>query len=135
MGGRGASLGDYYLGGNHYTYGDEYTTVLKSGNIKFVQRKDGKATTAPMETMTRGRVYVTVNPKNNKLVSITYFDNDNKRTKQIDLSHTHNDLSPHTHHGYNHNENDGKKGATALTPEEKKMVERVKFLWDNRGEK
>lgn len=38
------------------------------------------------------------------------------------------------HHGYEHNENDGPKGATRLTDKEKKMVERVKRLWYNRAD-
>ncbi len=135
MGGRGARLGKYYLGGKWHTYGDEYETVLKSGNIKFVQRKDGKATTAPMETMTKGRIYVTVNKDKNQLSSITYFDNKNKRVKQIDLTHEHNGWKPHTHHGYIHNENDGDVGATELTNMEEKIVARVKRLWNNKDVK
>lgn len=104
MGGRGAKLGKYYLGGKWHTYGDEYKTLLKSGNIKFVTRRDNKQDNVPMETMTKGRVYVTVNKRTNKLLNITYYDN----------------------------ENDGLKGATRLTIEEKKMVERVIDLWDNK---
>ena len=135
MGGRGARLGSYYFNKKQYTYGEEYETVLKSRNIKFVQRKDGKATTAPMETMTKGRVYVTVNKDKNQLSSITYFDNKNKRVKQIDLTHEHNGLKPHTHHGYIHNENDGAVGAVKLTDKEEKMVARVKRLWNNKAVK
>ena len=37
---------------------------------------------------------------------------------------------PHTHHGYNHNENDSSKGYANLTEKEKKMVERVKLAWE-----
>ncbi len=40
-------------------------------------------------------------------------------------------MKPHTHHGYEHNENDGKKGAANLTTKEKKMVEKVKKIWYN----
>ena len=81
-----------------------------------------------METMTKGRVYVTVGGE--ELLSIIYFDKDNMRVKEIDLDHKHNNQDPpHTHHGYLHNENDGPKGAANLTPEEKKMVDRVKKVW------
>ena len=82
-----------------------------------------------METMTNGRVYVTVG--GNELQSIRYFDDDNKRVKQIDLSHSHDGIQPHTHHGYFHNENDGKKGYSKLSAKEKSMVDRVIKLWDN----
>lgn len=128
MGGRGASSG---ISDKGKKYGTEYTTLYQSGNIKFVRYNESKAAKTPMETMTKGRVYVTVDNKND-LKAITYFDNANKRNKQIDLDKSHNGLSPHTHHGYIHNENDSKKGAAKLTTEEKVMVDRVKKIWYNR---
>ncbi|MCD8376754.1 MAG: hypothetical protein LUD69_07400 [Oscillospiraceae bacterium] len=113
------------------SYGSEYRTLLKSGNIKFVRYNDSESAKTPMETMSRGRVYVTVNSED-KLVAITYYDNTNKRTKQIDLKKPHQGVSPHTHHGYEHNENDSQKGFSNLTTDEKKMVERVQKIWYNR---
>jgi hypothetical protein len=98
MGGRGASSG---ISDKGVPYGREYTSVLKSSNIKFVKKNDGSAS-APLETMTRGRVYVTVT-QDDKLKSITYYDNHNKRFKQIDLDHYHkingNPEKPHTQYG------------------------------------
>jgi hypothetical protein len=126
MGGRGASSGISIK--KKKVYGTEYRRVLKKGNIKFVKYNDASSAKTPMETMTKGRVYVTVND-DDELVAITYYDNTGKRTKQIDLNHMHNKMQPHTHHGYFHNENDGKKGATRLTKEEKKMVESVEKVW------
>lgn len=67
-----------------------------------------------------------------ELVAITYYDNAGKRTKQIDLNHMHNKMQPHTHHGYFHNENDGKKGAARLIDKERRMVDKVKEFWLNR---
>ena len=128
MGGRGASSG---ISNKVHKYGTDYKTILKNGNIKFVQKTSNNSETL-METMTAGRVYVYVNHQN-KLSSIVYFDKNNKRNKQIDLKHPHNKTSPHTHHGYFHNENDSKKGFSDLTPEENKMVERVKKIWYNRN--
>lgn len=130
MGGRGASSGVSVKG---KPYGSEYHTVLKSGNIKFVKANDGSAT-APLETMTRGRVYVTVNAYD-QLKFISYYDNENKRAKTIDLTKPHKGVLPHTHHGYEHFENDSAKGFANLTTEEKKMVERVKRMWYNRHSK
>lgn len=127
MGGRGARSG---VGENKAPYGTEYKTVLKSGNIKFVVVTKG-SNSAPMETMTKGRVYVTVDKNKNKLKCISYYDNNNMRVKQIDLDKPHNSLLPHTHHGYEHNENDNGKGATKLTPKEKEMVDRVNKMWYN----
>lgn len=127
MGGRGSSSG---MSNSGKPYGTEFSPLLTAGNIKFVRYKDSKSAKTPQETVTKGRVYVTVN-KDNTLKSITYYDNEGKRTKSIDLTHKHNKLSLHVHHGYNHNENDGKKGATNLNPDEKRMVERVKKIWYN----
>ena len=130
MGGRGASSGMSVSG---KPYGSEFRSVLQDGNIKFVKANNGSAT-APLETMTRGRVYVTVNAAD-ELKFISYYDNQNKRTKTIDLTKPHKGVLPHTHHGYEHFENDSKKGFANLTTAEKAMVERVRKLWYNRHSK
>lgn len=134
MGGRGASSGWRKLkNGTYLPYGSEYRTVYKDGNIKFVKTTNGSAT-APLETMTRGRVYVTVNAAD-EMKFISYYDNQNKRTKTIDLTKPHKGVLPHTHHGYEHFENDSKKGFANLTTEEKAMVAMVRKLWYNRRSK
>lgn len=101
--------------------------LLSVDNIKFVRHNDGSAT-APMETMSPRRVYVTIN-ENNKIKSIAYFDKSNKRYKQVDLDHSHyvdgKQTSPHTHMGYFHDEN----GTRELNTEEKKLLEKVKKEW------
>nr|DAU50592.1 MAG TPA: hypothetical protein [Caudoviricetes sp.] len=125
MGGRGSSSG---MSAKGNPYGSQYHTILQSGNIKFVTKNERDSETL-METMTTGRVYVNVG--GDQLLSVTYFDTKNKRTKVIDLSHPHKGQQPHVHHGYLHNENDGPKGAANLTPKEKRMVERVRKLWYN----
>lgn len=125
MGGRGASSG---ISDKGKKYGSQYHTILQDGNIKFVSKNDRTSETL-METMTPGRVYVSVGE--NDLLSITYFDSINKRIKVIDLDYPHKGIYPHTHHGYLHNEFDGPKGATNLTSDEKKMVERIKKTWYN----
>lgn len=87
MGGRGASFGRYYLGGKWHVYGDEYHSVYQYRNIRFVKVNKG-SNTAPLETMTNERVYVTIG-ENGKLKSITYYTASGKRHKQIDLDHRH----------------------------------------------
>lgn len=129
MGGRGSSSGVSAAGRK---YGSQYNTVLRSGNVLFVEKYE-RNSEALMETMTKGRVYVTVG--GDDLISITYFDKENKRTKTINLDHLHKGMQPHTHHGYLHAENDGPKGGTRLTTEEKKMVDRVGKIWYNRKRK
>lgn len=126
MGGRGESS---YTSKLRNRYGSQYHTLLTDGNIKFVE-KNGRGSETLMETMTPGRVYVHV--ENGELKSIVYFDKSNKRSKQIDLDHVHRGERPHTHHGYFHNENDSKKGAARMTPEEARMVESVRRIWEDR---
>lgn len=129
MGGRGARSGMSVKGKR---YGTEYRTVLQSGNIKFVKSNEG-ANAAPMETMTKGRVYVTVDKNTDELKYISYYDKNNKRYKQVDLQHLHPvngaPTSPHTHKGYMHNE----KGDYIPTPKEYKMIDRVTKIWENKG--
>lgn len=127
MGGRGSSSG---ISDKGKAYGTEYSTLYQSGNIKFVKINNGSAT-PPMETMTEGRIYVNVSGNNN-LKSITYYDKNNKRFKQIDLDHAHkiNEKleQPHKHKGYLHNE----KGDYSVSPKEQKMVDRVIKTWYNK---
>ena len=124
MGGRGSSSG---VSSQGRRYGTEYKSLYTSGNIKFVVYKYGNPT-APMETMTKGRVYVTLG-KDGKPKYISYYDSDNKRKKQIDLDKPHQGILPHTHHGYNHSENDTAKKFANLTDKERDMVDRVQKIW------
>lgn len=103
-----------------------YRTLFQSGNVKFV-KKNERTSENLMETMTPGRVYVTVG--GNELQNIIYFDRENKRNKVINLNHQHKGEQPHVHHGYYHSENDGPKGDTRLNSKEKRMVDRVRKLW------
>ena len=125
MGGRGASSG---LSVAENVYGTQYREILREGNIKFIS-KNARNSETLMETMTKGRVYVTVG--GNDLLQVTYFDSQNKRSKTIDFTHLHAGLKPHTHHGYLHNENDSVKGAANLTAKEKKMVDKILEIWHN----
>ncbi len=125
MGGRGSSSG---ISDSGKKYGTEYHSVLSSGNIKFLKGNAGSAT-APMETMTKGRVYVTLG-NDNQPRFVTYYDKSNHRFKQIDVAgrpHIINGVPtlPHTHKGYNHNE----KGTFNLSPSEQKLVERIIRIW------
>lgn len=80
MGGRGSSSG---ISDKGKAYGTEYSSIYESGNIKFLVINSGNPT-APMETMTKGRVYVTLGSNGNPKF-ISYYDKHNKRFKQIDI--------------------------------------------------
>lgn len=132
MGGRGASFGRSEKG---KPYGTEYKTVLQVGRIKFVKQIDDrprgkkklkpKSVTAPLETMSKGRIYVTLDAEG-KPSKITFYVK-GKRIRQIDLDHPHQGMMPHTHRGYLHVE----KGTRNLTEREQKIVESVKKAWYN----
>ncbi|MDO5001551.1 MAG: hypothetical protein Q4E20_04815 [Eubacteriales bacterium] len=85
-------------------------------------------TTTPMETQTRGRIYVTVNSENNPAF-ISFYDAQGKRTRTIDLLRAHDGKMPHAHDGYTHGGE-----AADLTDDEKKLLARVRKVWyDNKG--
>ena len=128
MGGRGSSSG---IAENGKRYGTEFRTLYEHVNIKFVQ-STGENAKPPLETMTRGRVYVVVNQKSD-LKSIVYYDKHNKKYRQVDIhGHTHKvngkNILEHTHRGYYHDE----KGTMLPRQKETKMIERVRAVWYNR---
>lgn len=128
MGGRGASSG---ISDSGKIYGTEFKSLLSISNIKFVQYNDAKSAKTPMETMTSGRIYVTINTEGN-IKAITYYDKHNKRYKQIDVTGRKHAIDgkpeiPHSHMGYVHDEH----GTRLPTQKEKKMIDRVTKIWDN----
>lgn len=126
MGGRGASIGkSYVFRGKERVYGSEYKTMFQVDNIKFISQNDKTiSTTAPRETITKGRVYVTINTDLNKSEYITYYSDDGKKSKSIDLLHKHKGMDIHVQEGYSH-----EIEARDTTDKENRMVERVNKLW------
>lgn len=128
MGGRGASSG---LSDKGKKYGTEYTTIAQFGNVKVVRANDGGAK-APMETMTPGHVYATVD-KFNDIKYITFHDAEGERVKQIDVKgKKHNGALPHTHNGYEHDEYGTYPG---LSDMDSKRVEKILKSWGIRRKK
>lgn len=132
FGGRGASAArngkTYRLNGKDNHYGDEYTTLATFGNVKVVKANNG-ASKSPQETQSgKDRIYATVDDKN-RISTVTFYDNEGKRTTQIDLTgKAHNGIKPpHTHLGYKHSEN----GFHDTTQKEWKQVYRILRLWKN----
>ncbi|NPD30540.1 hypothetical protein HLV37_01410 [Eggerthellaceae bacterium zg-1084] len=110
-------------------YKSQFFSVYQSGNVKFIMRRNENEE-EPMETMTLGRVYVLVDKHSSAVKSIYYFDENGKRTKQIDLGHAHNGVKPHAHRGYNHQEYDRHEKRLNLSNKERKMVDRALKTWD-----
>lgn len=85
-----------------------------------------------METMTKGRVYATVDSKDN-VKYISYYDKKNKRYKQIDLTGKPHIIEgkptlPHTHRGYIHDEH----GPRVPSAKEQRMIDKVLKIWENK---
>lgn len=128
MGGRGASSGMSVKG---KPYGSEFRTLLEVGQVKFVKQNASGNAKDPLETMTKGRIYATIN-NNDEINAISYYGDDGKRTKTINLLHSHEQFTgEHVHIGYYHDEG----GTRGLTDEEKKLVAFVKKAWYNRHSK
>lgn len=114
MGGRGASSD---MSAKGKPYGSEYRTVYQAGNIKFITPTDGQVK-APLETMTEGRVYVTIGSDGEPRY-ISYYDKRDRKNKQIDVRRRGHTIAgklelPHTHKGYIHSE----KGTFVPSPKE-----------------
>lgn len=125
MGSRGASSGISDKGNK---YGSQYETIHEEGNIKFIKKKTRQSEDL-LETMTRGRVYVTVG--GDQLMTITYFDENNKRSKVLHLDHAHDGVQPHEHDGYYPIIVNGKKQYRKPNVEEQAMIDRVTEIWNN----
>ena len=128
MGGRGASSGMSEKGN---PYGSEFRTLLKAGNVKFVKQNVALNAKDPLETMTKGRIYATINDEG-KINAISYYGADGKRIKTINLLHSHEQFKgEHTHIGYYHDEG----GTRGLTADEKKLVAFLKKACYNKHSK
>ena len=128
MGGRGSSSGISDAGKRYST---EYKTLAQFGNVKVVKYNGGNAK-SPMETMTPGRVYATVD-KNNDIKFITFHDANGERMKQDDIKGVpHAGALPHTHSGYEHDEYGTYPGVSS---KDQKIIDRVLNQWEKRRKK
>lgn len=97
-----------------------------------VRYNDSDTAKAPMETMTRGRVYATVD-KFNDIKNIVFYDDNLERIRQIDIEgKKHNGIIPHTHNGYEHDEYGTFLG---LSEKDKKIVDNVLGQWKRKKRK
>lgn len=81
--------------------------------------------------MTKDRIYVTVDKNKGTLNYISFYDETNKRYKQIDLQHEHKRMKPHVHIGYEHSEG----GTRNVNDEEKLIIDKVLNAWKNKNSK
>ncbi len=112
-------------------YGTEYKTLAQFGNVKVVKYVEGN-TKAPLETMTRGRVYATLDADND-IKYITLHDSENERNLTIEVKgpEHHGLKTPHVHVGYEHDE----YGTRPPIEKELKLIDKILHLWDKRRKK
>lgn len=130
FGGRGASSGGKYtLHKKEMRYGEEYQTVLQVGNIKFIKLKDEtRAVVAPLETVSKNRIYVTLD-RSDEPKYITFMGK-NKRVATIDLSGNPHNIGgemvppPHIHFGEKHNE----YGDAKINENDQKFIAYIKNI-------
>jgi len=122
MGGRGSSSGISKKGN---AYGTQYHTLFQDGDVKYIT-KNGRQSEPLMETMTKGRIYATVN--GNEVKAVTFFDDDNKRN--VLLEKDENTGTWHAHRGYYHNEY-GNNAHDNLTPRENAILDNIIKKWNN----
>lgn len=129
MGSEGAASGiDPYPGRNGAltTYGSEFQTLLVDGNVKFVTtRNPHESVRTPKETRSPGRVYVTITEKG-KVQSITSYDQQGKKSVQIDIWHPHGGMQPHAHDRDDHTK------ARSLTQYEQLLLKYALKKWSER---
>lgn len=124
MGGRGASSGKSVKGN---PYGSQYHTRLEVDNIKFVT-KNTRQSEDLMETMTPGRIYVTVGGSDD-LLRITFFDENNKRNRVIERDKRSGVW--HVHSGYEHTEY-SENHWDSLNDNDRRILDRVLRAWQNK---
>lgn len=128
MGGRGSSSG---ISDSWKRYGTEYKTLAQFGNVKVVKYDGGNAR-APMETMTPGRIYATVD-KRNDIKFVTFHDPAMERARQVDIRGVpHDGALPHTHNGYEHDEYGTYPG---VSPKDQKIIDKLMKQWERRRKK
>lgn len=147
MGGRGASSasGKYKINHNgeviEIEYGEEYYSIGKfmtsRGEVKVVKSLLSSNTKLPLETKTKGRIYVTTN-KDGNIKSVGFYGDDGIKRESWDVGYSNGDhrhakgittrkngTSRHKHIGKTHA--DG--GTIPLTKQDKKFVRELNSKW------
>ena len=110
-------------------YSGEFSKIAQDGEVMYV-KYNGGATTSPMETKTRGRIYATLG-KNNDVKYITFYDLETgERIKQIDIyGKPHGTVqTPHVHLGYVHDE----YGTRYPNIKENEKIKSILNYWDRK---
>lgn len=126
MGGRGAfrnvSINDFTfvtgIGKDQKTF----STIDEIDGVQIIVQVKGLSTNSPVYSHTPNRKYAVI--QKGKLKHIAFYDENNKRIKEIDFGHVHNNLIPHVHFDIEH-----KKPAQPLSEEDWKIVNKIRKIY------
>jgi len=103
-----------------------YTTVARDGDLKVVVLNETENQIKPIEIANSPNSIYAIKNDKGEITSINFFGEDKKKTKQIDLNHSHEKMSPHVHEF--HGEKYHPKDARPCNQEELEFIARAKEL-------
>jgi len=90
------SRGSYIRAGGFKEY--KYKTIMRYNNNRFLVLKDPKQSVkTPEMSNSKWAVYVTL-AKSGDIQSISFYDGNRRKYKEIDFLHTHGGVAPHIHY-------------------------------------
>ena len=120
MGSRGQALkADGFISFN-------YKSLMRYNNVRFVMLKDMSKKNIKLPEMSNSKwaVYATLG-SNGEIKSISYYNGNRKKYKEIDFDHFHDGIRPHVH-VIDPNAKNLRSGATrGLTSKERKKVYKI----------
>lgn len=118
MGSRGSFI-DVNRGNFNFTdNGQHYETIGVIGEIQILKQPYGSVK-APEYSHSPNRIYAVI--QNDKLKHISFYDDNHKQVKVIDLEHYHCGLKPHVHYNLNHTDK-----SIPLNEDDYKLIDKIK---------
>lgn len=119
MGSRGAFV-NVNKGNFSFTEnGKKYETIGQIGDIQILSMGSTKNVKAPEYSHSPKRIYVTM--KNGIIKHISFYDENHKQIKVIDMEHEHYGIKPHVHYNLDHSD----KGIS-LSDEDMALIKKIK---------
>ena len=103
-----------------------YSTVAREGDLKVVVLNATENQIKPIELSNSANSIYAIKNDKGKITSINFFDEDKRKTKQIDLKHKHQGMIPHVHEF--HGEKYHPSSARPCNKEEQELISKAKEL-------
>ena len=103
-----------------------YKTLMRFGNTRFVMQRDKTKSNVKLPEMSNSRwaVYATLGT-DGEIKSVSFYNGNRRKYKEIDLSHFHDGKKPHVHIIDPNAENMRDGTARDLTVQEKSRIENI----------